>query len=219
MQHHVALGSLADDNDLPRPCERRLVGNRPLRKLLWLLLYPVAGVFLRGFWRVPNRWERTNIGVQMAWNVVVLAALGPTALAYLGVSTLWSASLHPVAGHFIHEHYLWDEGQETYSYYGPLNRITLNMGYHVEHHDFVQVPGRNLPALHAMAREFYQGLVSHRSWTRIFWTFVTDGRLSHGSRFVRPREALRKAKVATLPLEPSAHPGAAPVDEPAWSAR
>lgn len=198
MTHHIAMGVQGVDNDLPKDFERRLIGNHPITKALWLVFYPVAGALLRSFLRVPNRWEVLNVSVQLAFNALVYETLGGWALFYLALSTFFSASLHPIAGHFIHEHYLWDERQETYSYYGVLNHLTLNMGYHVEHHDFVQIPGKNLPKLHAIAKPFYASLTSHRSWTQVFWIFITNPRLSHHSRFVRAMSDVRNRDVKTL---------------------
>jgi hypothetical protein len=72
-----------------------------------------------------------------------------------------------MAGHFIAEHYTFVKGYETYSYYGPLNFFGLNVGYHNEHHDFPNVPGCRLPALKAMAPEFYDNLPQVSSWVKV----------------------------------------------------
>lgn len=63
---------------------------------------------------------------------------------------------------------------ETYSYYGPLNILTYNVGLHNEHHDFPAIPWTRLPELHRIAREFYEPLPSHRSWIWVIWTFIMD---------------------------------------------
>ncbi|EEP80724.1 dihydroceramide delta(4)-desaturase [Uncinocarpus reesii 1704] len=63
---------------------------------------------------------------------------------------------------------------ETYSYYGPLNIFTYNVGLHNEHHDFPAIPWTRLHTLHRIAKEFYEPLPCHRSWVWVIWTFILD---------------------------------------------
>jgi len=100
--------------------------------------------------------------------------------------------LHPIAGHYISEHYVFRPGQETYSYYGPLNALAFNVGYHNEHHDFPYIPGSRLARLRSIAPEFYDTLYSHASWSRALWRFVMDPQLGAYSRVKRSRTADQK---------------------------
>ncbi len=87
------------------------------------------------------------------------------------------------------------DGQETYSYYGVLNHVTFNVGYHNEHHDFPRIPGWRLPELKRIAPEAYDGLVSHRSWSGVITQFIVDARMTLGRRIVRSRTDYRRHTV------------------------
>ncbi|MCA9520842.1 MAG: fatty acid desaturase [Myxococcales bacterium] len=189
LDHHTFLGVHGADTDLPLEREVELIGSSTWRKLVWLLFYFFVYVgrgwtFVKG----ANRGEVLNFLLQMAVNVAIYYLMGWSGLVFLLLSTIIGHSLHPVAAHFIHEHYTFEEGQETNSYYGPLNKVTFNVGYHVEHHDFMNVPGSRLPELKALAAEYYDDLRSHRSWTAVLWQFVTDRTLGVFSRIVRSRK-------------------------------
>jgi sphingolipid delta-4 desaturase len=186
LAHHKRLGVPVVDNDLATGWEIRWVGRSPARKIVWLVFYQVAAIFARGFGKSLDRWERVNVAVSIVATTLVTWLLGGTALSYLLLSTFFGYSLlHPAGAHFIHEHYLWEADQETYSYYGPLNHVTLNVGYHVEHHDLMNVACWRLPALHRAAPELYEGLTTHRSWVRLLGHFVVNREIGHDSRWLR----------------------------------
>jgi sphingolipid delta-4 desaturase len=93
--------------------------------------------------------------------------------------------LHPLGGRWIQEHYLTDSPQETYSYYGPLNKLAFNVGYHNEHHDFSYIPWNKLPEIKRIAPEYYETLTYHTSWSSLVWKFLSDPEISLFSRVIR----------------------------------
>jgi sphingolipid delta-4 desaturase len=139
-----------------------------------ILFYALRPGFVRT--QTPTVWHGINLVLQLSFDYFVAHTWGARALTYLVLSSFFAGSLHPLAGHFIAEHYLWDGlPQETYSYYGPLNVFAYNVGYHNEHHDFPSVPWTRLPALKALAPEFYDVLPAHPSWPMVIVNFIRDG--------------------------------------------
>ena len=92
----------------------------------------------------PLKLEYVNLAIQVVFDAFVWYMFGGRMLAYLLLGSMLAMGIHPVAGHFISEHYMFDHGFETYSYYGPLNWLTFHVGYHNEHHDFPSIPGSRL---------------------------------------------------------------------------
>jgi sphingolipid delta-4 desaturase len=188
LKHHSFQGDYTLDADLASRWEARLIGSTFVGKALWFLLFPVFQAL-----RPPrlkeiefmNRWTVVNWIVVLAYDAAILALLGPVSFLYLGASFFFSIGLHPLGGRWIQEHYLTVPPQETYSYYGPINVLSLNVGYHNEHHDMPSVPWNNLPRLKALAPEWYDPLVAHRSLSRLIWRFLTDGNMSLFSRMIR----------------------------------
>jgi len=188
MLHHQHLGDYDMDPDIVCHTEGRLVGNSAWRKTIWLFLFSLSQALrplkIRDV-RFGNRWIFANTLVVLIVDIGIFVVLGPQALAYLALSTLFALGLHPLGGRWIQEHYKTAEGQETYSYYGPLNRVCFNMGYHNEHHDMPGVPWNALPKVKKLAPEFYDGLKSYRSWTALLVRFILDPTLSTYSRILR----------------------------------
>lgn len=93
--------------------------------------------------------------------------------------------MHPMAGHFLSEHYVFNPDQETYSYYGPLNLMTWSVGYHNEHHDFPRIPGHRLYKVREIAPEYYENLKSYRSWSQVIYMYIMDTSVGPFSRMKR----------------------------------
>ncbi len=187
LSHHAHLGVAGKDSDLPLPAELDLIGTRRWAKAVWLLLYPLV-YFVRGavYAQRPSRAEVANVVFVGAVTAGLWWWLGPSAVLYLALSTYFGHGPHPVAAHFLHEHYLFaGRTQETFSYDGPLNWVTFNVGFHAEHHDFMSIPGWRLPEYRRLTQGAYAEETGHGSWTCVLWEFVTSSQLGPAARRVR----------------------------------
>jgi sphingolipid delta-4 desaturase len=201
IKHHSFQGVHELDADLPNRWEARLINNYFIGKVIWLLFYPVFQVFrisrLREI-KPFDKWVALNFVAEALFIAVIWIAFGPKAIAYLLLSFFFSVGLHPLGARWIQEHYLThDEEQETFSYYGVLNVVAFNVGYHNEHHDLMRVPWSRLPQVRAIAPEFYDSLYYHTSWTALLIRFIRDPNLGLFSRVVRPYATAQKTASQT----------------------
>jgi sphingolipid 4-desaturase/C4-monooxygenase len=204
--HHQHLGEYEMDPDIVCHTEGQLVRDSAWRKALWVAFLGLSQALrplkVKGV-KALDRWIIANIAIIAAVDVLIFFAIGPKALAYLGLSTFFALGLHPVGGRWIQEHYETRKGQETYSYYGALNKTCFNMGYHNEHHDFAGIPWNNLPKLKKLAPDYYDGLASYRSWTAVLLKFIFDPSMSTYSRVVRAARERDPSRARPAPPAPA----------------
>ncbi|XP_034376756.1 sphingolipid delta(4)-desaturase DES1 [Arvicanthis niloticus] len=187
MDHHRYLGADGIDVDIPTDFEGWFFCTT-FRKLVWVILQPLFYAF-RPLFINPKpitNLEIINTVIQITFDIIIYYVFGVKSLVYMLLATLLGLGLHPISGHFIAEHYMFLKGHETYSYYGPLNLLTFNVGYHNEHHDFPNIPGKNLPLVRKIASEYYDNLPNYNSWIKVLYDFVMDDTISPYSRMKRP---------------------------------
>jgi len=193
MEHHRYQGTDGVDTDIPLPIEgyfitRTTTGyvDHCCRKAVFMFCQIFAYAFRPMFVKpnlVPkNKWLVLNWAVQLTFDGLIVAFLGPKAMLYFLLSTFLAGSIHPTAGHFIAEHYVMEGETETYSYYGPLNMLAYNVGYHNEHHDFPNIPWSRLPEVRKIAPEFYNDLPQCSSWPGVILRYIFDDNISPFSR-------------------------------------
>jgi sphingolipid delta-4 desaturase len=208
LTHHKSLGVNGLDTDLPTAFEAIFldsIAGKAFFCTFQILFYALRPMFV---YKLPlTKIHLFNIVAQLAFDYALVQYAGGRALGYLILSSFLAGSLHPVAGHFIAEHYVFEKPNkdaanpanpankiplpETYSYYGPLNFFTYNVGLHNEHHDFPAIPWTRLPTLNRIAHEFYDELPVHKSWVYVMWQFVMDKDISLWCR-VKREEGGRK---------------------------
>jgi len=201
--HHWHLDEYDYDADLAFRWEARFVGSSPLRKEFWLLVFgaveTIRPLRIRGQFADP--WLAINIVAIVATDYLIWHWCGVAGLAYVLLSTFVGIGLHPLGARWIQEHYTFVEGQETYSYYGILNRLSFNIGYHNEHHDLVRVPWVHLPKVKKLAPEFYDHLYAHRSLTRVLMQWIFNRDLNLFTRITRDRARAAAARDGEVAFE------------------
>lgn len=191
IDHHRYLGGMTTeghllDTDTPCAWEGKFFQG-PVLKFIWMLINP-AFYGLRPAFTSPKpltKFEIYNIITAISFDSFIFMISGWKGVAYLIVGTILALGVHPVSGHFIAEHYNFMRNIETYSYYGPLNHITFNVGYHIEHHDFPFIPGSRYPIVSQIAPEFYKDLPYIDSWCTVIWNYITDPAVGPWSRLHR----------------------------------
>jgi len=189
IKHHSFQGIHELDADLPNKWEAKLINNYFIGKVLWLFFFPIFQGTRVSRMREISLFDGmliTNIIVQVVFNVAIWYFMGWHSLGFLFISFWFSIGLHPVGARWVQEHYLThDVDQETYSYYGVLNTVAFNVGFHNEHHDFPSIPWNRLPRLKKSAPEYYETLYYHKSWTKLFFRFLFDNEISLYHRILR----------------------------------
>jgi sphingolipid delta-4 desaturase len=203
IKHHSFQGIHELDADLPNKWEAKLINNYFVGKVLWLLFYPIFQLFrinrlkeIKPF----DKWVAANFALQAIFIFAICWFWGTKAILFLLFSFFFSIGLHPLGARWIQEHYLTSgEEQETHSYYGVLNTVAFNVGYHNEHHDFPSVPWNRLPQIRKNAGSFYNSLTYHTSWTKLFFRFLFDREISLFSRVIRKERGKVKLTDISIP--------------------
>ena len=190
MDHHKFQGVDGVDVDLPTAMEGNFF--RTTFRKFFFVAFQMAFYAIRPFLVNPkpkNTIEVINIVYIIAVDALIVYFWGVSSLLYLLISTYFGMGLHPCAGHFIAEHFVFptEDGSvpETYSYYGVVNYFTFNVGYHNEHHDFPFIPGSRLPKVKEIAGEFYDVLPHHTSYIKVMYDYITMPSVTAFSRVKR----------------------------------
>jgi sphingolipid delta-4 desaturase len=202
MDHHRNQGDDDHDTDVPSRLEAWLISkstfgylDHTFRKAFFMFnqifAYALRPCLMKPDLVPKDRWLALNWLVQLSFDGLMVAWLGPRVMLYFLLSTFFAGSIHPTAGHFLAEHYVMEGETETYSYYGPLNYLAYNVGYHNEHHDFPNIPWSNLPKVRKIAPEYYDNLPQCKSWPGLILRYIFDDSISAYSRVKRN---VKKAK-------------------------
>lgn len=218
--HHKFMGDEYLDTDLPTKFEGIFLSNvlgKVFFAIFQIFFYALRPMFIT---QIKFTYVHLlNIIFEVAVDFIMVKTSGWYPFFYFLMSSFLAGSLHPCAGHFIAEHYVLNDNNkprqkldakastnipsdipppETYSYYGPLNLLTWNVGYHNEHHDFPYIAWTKLPELRRIAADFYDPLPQVDSWCGVIWWFCFNDINTLWNRVKRAGKQKHGHKVSNL---------------------
>jgi sphingolipid delta-4 desaturase len=108
------------------------------------------------------------------------SVVGIKGVAYMLLGSCWSNGLSPLGMRNVQEHLVKVKNQPTYSvYYSDAFEwlhpfLSLNINYHMEHHDFSNMPWNKLPKLRRIAPEFYENMNNYHSYLQVWREYLFD---------------------------------------------
>ncbi|XP_074592924.1 sphingolipid delta(4)-desaturase DES1-like [Brevipalpus obovatus] len=207
-KHHRFTGKYGLDPEAPSDYEKA-VFRTYLGKIAWIIIGPFFTAFnypppeSKNDEKLKN-YAFCNALAQLIFSSLVAYYCGIRMILHLIVSFFMVMNLHPIAGERLSDHSFLFKTEDseifrtkkneiheglpalsTFSYYGPLNMVAFNSGYHVEHHDFPSIPGSKLPLVRKIAPEFYNHLPHYTSRTRAILNFITEPSFGPWSLFTK----------------------------------
>ena len=207
VKHHSHLGDYDFDADLPSRWEADLVGNKWYMKAGWLFFFALFQLTrlerLKGTVPMKNRWTIYNGAAIFAFDARDRLVLRPQRPALpvrlvlvLGRPASAGRALDPGAFH-------------ARSRAGDVRLLRAAQHRGAEHRlpqRAPRFPGHPVAAAAAAAEiapEFYDTLKTHKSWTRLFITFIVDRRYTLYSRVDRSPSTIGAAPLMTCGPPPA----------------
>uniref|UniRef100_A0A915L518 Sphingolipid delta4-desaturase N-terminal domain-containing protein n=1 Tax=Romanomermis culicivorax TaxID=13658 RepID=A0A915L518_ROMCU len=190
--HHKYIGDEVLDSEYPSEMEAKIFSSNPVSKFAWFLLNPFI-FFIRtptfilknSFWEISGEIFLNQI-LNLSFNIFLLYKGWVDLWLYFIFSALLANESHMFGFWGVSSHVEFLKDKETTSYYGWMNKIFLNFGYHMEHHDFPSIPSKYLPEVTKIAPEFYEDSFTFDSFYSAVVKFLFDPNLGIRSRLKRP---------------------------------
>lgn len=151
-EHHKYQAVENLDVEYPFEFEARYFSG-PLGKYIWMILNPS----LQTYRSSPTKWsvenfttlltieEKIGIALIIVFDMWLIFSGRFYFLANLFFSSFVGMSMNTIGFWNIVSHTEFFKFEETSNYYGWMNSFMSNFGYHMEHHDFPNIPSRFLP--------------------------------------------------------------------------